>query len=164
MNLPGFFAELKRRNVYKVAVSYAVVAWLLIQVATQVFPFFEIPNWTIRLVVLLMVIGFPIALIMAWAFELTPQGLKRTEALDQSGVAQSKKKTWIYVVITAAALSIGIFFLGRYTASNRTGNAALPAKSIAVLPFANLSRDPDNAYFAAGIKTRSLLGWRRSPI
>ena len=152
MNLPGFFAELKRRNVYKVAVTYAVVAWLLIQVATQVFPFFEIPNWTIRLVVLLMVIGFPIALIMAWAFELTPQGLKRTEALDQSGVAQSKKKTWIYVVIIAAALSIGIFFLGRYTASNRIGNAALPAKSIAVLPFANLSRDPDNAYFAAGIQ------------
>ena len=152
MNLPGFFAELKRRNVYKVAVTYAVVAWLLIQVATQVFPFFEIPNWTIRLVVLLMVIGFPIALIIAWAFELTPQGLKRTEALDQSGVAQSKKKTWIYVVIIAAALSIGISFLGRYTASNRIGNAALPAKSIAVLPFANLSRDPDNAYFAAGIQ------------
>src|SRR5947199_2950293 len=149
---PGFFAELKRRNVYKVAVTYAVVAWLLIQVATQVFPFFEIPNWTIRLVVLLMVIGFPIALIMAWAFELTPQGLKRTEALDQSCVAPSKKKTWIYVVIIAAALSIGIFFLGRYTAQNRIGNAALPAKSIAVLPFANLSRDPDNAYFAAGIQ------------
>jgi TolB-like protein/Flp pilus assembly protein TadD len=152
LNLPGFFAELKRRNVYKVAVTYAVVAWLLIQVATQVFPFFEIPNWTIRLVVLLMVIGFPIALIIAWAFELTPQGLKRTEALDQSGVAQSKKKTWIYVVIIAAVLSIGIFFLGRYTASNRIGSAALSAKSIAVLPFANLSRDPDNAYFAAGIQ------------
>ena len=75
MNIPKFFSELKRRNVYKVAVAYAVVAWLLIQVATQVFPFFEIPNWTVRLVVLLIVIGFPIALIIAWAFELTPEGI-----------------------------------------------------------------------------------------
>ena len=79
MNLEKFFTELKRRNVYKVAVAYAVVAWLLIQIATQVFPFFEIPNWTVRLVVLLIIIGFPIALVIAWAFELTPEGLKRTE-------------------------------------------------------------------------------------
>jgi hypothetical protein len=74
-----FFAELKRRNVYKVAVAYAVVAWLLMQVASQLFPFFDVPNWAVRLVVLLLVIGFPIALILAWAFELTPQGLKRTK-------------------------------------------------------------------------------------
>lgn len=79
MSERNFFAELKRRNVYKVAVAYAVVGWLLVQVATQVFPFFEIPNWTVRLVVLAIVIGFPIALIVAWAFELTPEGLKRTE-------------------------------------------------------------------------------------
>src|SRR6266404_722438 len=78
----NFFAELKRRNVYKVAVAYAVVGWLLVQVATQVFPFFEIPNWSVRLVVLAIIIGFPIALVIAWAFELTPQGLKRTEDVD----------------------------------------------------------------------------------
>ena len=78
----NFFGELKRRNVYKVAVAYAVVSWLLIQVATQVFPFLEIPNWVVRLVIMLIVIGFPIALVIAWAFELTPQGLKRTEAAD----------------------------------------------------------------------------------
>ena len=78
----SFFAELKRRNVYKVAIAYAVVGWLLIQVATQVFPFFEIPNWAVRLVVLAIVAGFPIALVIAWAFELTPQGLKRTEDVD----------------------------------------------------------------------------------
>ena len=66
---PSFFAELKRRNVYKVAVAYAVVGWLLVQVATQVFPFFDIPNWAVRLVVLAIVIGFPIALVIAWAFE-----------------------------------------------------------------------------------------------
>src|SRR3982074_1215563 len=72
----NFFAELKRRNVYKIAVAYAVVAWLLIQVATQVFPFFEIPNWAVRLVVLLLILGFPVALILAWAFEITPEGIK----------------------------------------------------------------------------------------
>jgi hypothetical protein len=80
LNPKNFFAELKRRNVYKVAVAYAVVGWLLVQVATQVFPFFEIPNWAVRLIVLLIVVGFPVALVIAWAFELTPEGLKRTEA------------------------------------------------------------------------------------
>src|SRR6266403_5771883 len=77
MNPKGFFGELKRRNVYKVAVAYAVVSWLLIQVATQVFPFFEIPNWAVRLVVLLLILGFPVALILSWAFEITPEGIKR---------------------------------------------------------------------------------------
>src|SRR6266403_322792 len=75
----NFFAELKRRNVYKVAIAYAVVSWLLIQVATQVFPFFEIPNWAVQMVVLLLILGFPVALILAWAFELTPEGIKRAE-------------------------------------------------------------------------------------
>src|SRR5439155_18261212 len=77
MNLRNFFGELKRRNVYKVAIAYGVVAWLLMQVASQIFPFFEIPNWAVRLVVLLLVIGFPVAMILAWAFELTPEGIKR---------------------------------------------------------------------------------------
>ena len=79
MKIDNFFAELKRCNVYKVAIAYAVVGWLLVQVATQVFPFFEIPNWAVRLVVLAIVMGFPVALVVAWAFELTPQGLKSTE-------------------------------------------------------------------------------------
>ena len=83
MSEPNFFAELKRRNVYKVAIAYAVVAWLLMQVASQIFPFFEIPNWAVRLVVLLLVIGFPVAVILAWAFELTPEGIKRTEVAFQ---------------------------------------------------------------------------------
>jgi TolB-like protein/Tfp pilus assembly protein PilF len=152
VNPRKFLTELKRRNVYKVAVAYAVVAWLLIQIATQVFPFFEIPNWCIRLVVLLILIGFPIALVIAWAFELTPEGLKRTEAAD-AAQQHSKNRTWIYVVIVAGVISIGLFFLGRYTATDgRRSAASLPAKSIAVLPFENLSRDPDNAYFTEGVQ------------
>ena len=82
MNSQNFFAELKRRKVYKVGIAYAVVAWVLMQVASQIFPFFEIPNWAVRLVVLLLIIGFPVALILAWAFELTPEGIKRTEDVD----------------------------------------------------------------------------------
>src|SRR5471030_2908276 len=84
MDLGKFFAELKRRNVYQIAVAYAVVAWLLIQVATQVFPFFDIPNWLVRLVVLLTIVGFPIALVWAWAFELTPAGIKREQDVARS--------------------------------------------------------------------------------
>ena len=84
MKIDNFFAELKRRNVYKVAVAYAVVAWLLIQVATQVFPFFEIPNWAVQLVVLVMVIGFPIATVLSWAFEMTPEGIKREAEVDRA--------------------------------------------------------------------------------
>src|SRR5438445_8106289 len=153
MKIDNFFTELKRRNVYKVAVAYAVVAWLLIQVATQVFPFFEVPNWAVRLVVLLIVIGFPIALVIAWAFELTPEGLKRTEVADPAPTQRSRSRAWIYVVLIAAALSIGLFFLGRFTASPKQSvSATVSAKSIAVLPFDNLSRDPDNAYFASGIQ------------
>lgn len=155
---PSFFAELKRRNVYKVAVAYAVVSWLLIQIATQVFPFLEIPNWVVRLVIALVAIGFPIALIIAWAFELTPKGIKRTEDVD---LAQTRTRShaWIYIAVIGAAISIALFFLGRYTAGSKTAAAkpnGLSSKSIAVLPFDNLSRDPDNAYFAEGVRDELL--------
>ena len=156
MNPKNFFAELKRRNVYKVAIAYGVVAWLLIQVATQVFPFFEIPNRVVRLVVLVIIIGFPIALIVAWAFELTPQGLKRTEVADAMPTRPSARRAWIYVVIIGGALALGLFFLGRYTGLRRSEGTASAEKSIAVLPFDNLSRDPDNAYFAEGIQDEIL--------
>src|SRR4026209_1562838 len=161
---PSFFAELKRRNVYKVAAAYAVIGWLLVQVATQVFPFFEIPNWAVRLVVLAIVIGFPIALVIAWAFELTPEGLKRTEDVDLAASArQPRRHTWIFVVIVGAALSLGLFFIGRYTARNTASAArteatgsAIPQKSIAVLAFENLSDDKNAAYFADGIQDEIL--------
>jgi TolB-like protein/Tfp pilus assembly protein PilF len=157
LNQRSFFAELKRRNVYKVAVAYAVVGWLLVQVATQVFPFLEIPNWVVRLVIALVAIGFPIALVIAWAFEATPEGIKRTEVADAKH-EHSRGKTWIYVVIIGAAISVALFFVGRYTAGNSASAARteLPAKSIAVLPFENLSDDKGAAYFADGIQDEIL--------
>ena len=146
MNLPRFFAELRRRNVYKVAVAYAIVAWLLIQIATQVFPFFEIPNWAVRLVVLAIMIGFPIAVVLAWAFEMTPEGIKRTEDVELVKPSRGRGRGWIYVAIIAGALSLGLFFLGRYTAQRRSagegaqaGVPSVASKSVAVLPFDNLS-------------------------
>src|SRR5256886_10606145 len=158
MNLRNFFAELRRRNVYKVAVAYAVVGWVIAQIATQIFPFLEIPNWIVRLVIILIAIGFPIALVIAWAFEITPQGIERTEVADTMPVAPGQKKhAWIYVAIVGAVLSIGLFFLGRYGFRNATSSSSeLPAKSIAVLPFDNLSRDPDNAFFAEGVQDEIL--------
>jgi TolB-like protein len=157
VNPKNFFTELKRRNVYKVAIAYAVVAWLLIQVATQVFPFFEIPNWVVRLVVLVIIVGFPIALIIAWAFELTPEGLKRTEFADKLPKKSSGSRVWLYVVVLAGAISVSLFFLGRYTAPTKlTGSTNTAVKSIAVLPFANLSEDKANAYFAEGIQEEIL--------
>jgi len=156
MNLSNFFQELKRRNVYKVAAAYAVVGWLLVQIATQVFPFFEIPNWAVRLIVLAIVIGFPIALVVAWAFELTPEGLKRTEDVDLAARTRTKRYAWVYVVIVGALLSIGLFLVGRYTAPGRVTTSGRPEKSIAVLPFENLSGDPQNAYFSEGVQDEIL--------
>src|SRR5438270_13738588 len=102
-NKPSFFSELKRRNVYRVAVAYAVVGWLLIQFATQVFPFFEIPNWAVRLVILLLMLGFPGALILAWAFELTPDGIKRAEdvAPTASITPLTSRKLTVLILIAA---------------------------------------------------------------
>ncbi|MGB8074739.1 MAG: hypothetical protein WCF55_18120, partial [Pseudolabrys sp.] len=119
MNQHDFLSELKRRNVYKVAVAYAVVGWLLIQVATQVFPFLDIPNWAIRFIIFVTALGFPVALIIAWAFELTPEGIKRTEAADAAR-QHSRGGVWIAIVVVAATLSLGLFFLGRYSAGRAT--------------------------------------------
>src|SRR5439155_6564375 len=98
----NFFAELKRRNVYKVAVAYIVAGWALSQGIAQVLPVFDIPNLVIRLIVLLIIVGLPVALILAWMFEMTPQGIKRTATADaMPAAARSKKHTWIYVVVIA---------------------------------------------------------------
>ncbi len=157
MNPKDFLAELKRRNVYKVAVVYAVVAWLLIQAASIFFPTFEAPAWVMKTFVTLILLGFPIGLILAWAFELTPEGVKRAEDVDLSESVASKtgrKLALIIAAVVVLALSLFVFQLTRsHPAMGVTKPLGAPNdKSVAVLPFANLSRDPDNAYFAAGIQ------------
>jgi len=156
MNPKSFFGELKRRNVYKVAVAYIVVGWALSQGIAQVFPVFDVPNWVVRLIVFLIVIGFPIALIFAWAFEITPEGLKRAEEADaMPPSARPTNRTWIYIVVVGVAISVALFFLGRYTAGNRITSPD-NNKSIAVLPFQSLSEDKNDAYFADGVQDQIL--------
>jgi TolB-like protein/Tfp pilus assembly protein PilF len=155
MNPKNFFIELKRRNVYKVAVVYAIVGWLVMQVADTVVPALHLSDAITSAVVLLVILGFPIALILAWAFELTPEGIKRTDEIEPG--LRSPNRAWIYVVVIAGAISVGLFFLGRYTAPTKlSGSANAAAKSIAVLPFENLSEDKANAYFAEGIQDEIL--------
>jgi TolB-like protein len=164
MNPHSFFSELKRRNVYKVAVAYAVVAWLLIQVATQVFPFFEIPNRAVQLVVLVLVIGFPIATVLSWAFEMTPEGIKREAEVDRAKSIPRKagrKLTALVVLLAALAAGLMVFrFLRSQPALEKEKPTSLAAeidsKSIAVLPFENLSHDQENAYLADGIQEEIL--------
>jgi len=156
MNPKSFFGELKRRNVYKVAVAYIVAGWALSQGIAQVFPVFDVPNWVVRLIVFLIVIGFPIALIFAWAFEITPEGLKRAEEADaMPRSARPTNRTWIYIVVVGVAISVALFFLGRYTAGNRITSPD-NNKSIAVLPFQSLSEDKNDAYFADGVQDQIL--------
>ena len=161
---PSFFSELKRRNVYKVAVAYAVVGWLVIQVSSTVLPTFHAPEWVVQTLVVIVAIGFPIALVIAWAFEATPEGIKRTEVADaMPETARPKKHAWIYVVLIGAAISVAVFFAARGTRRTSSAEsvsakqtASLPAKSIAVLPFENLSDDKSAAYFADGIQDEIL--------
>jgi len=157
VNLRNFVGELKRRNVYKVAIAYAVVAWLLMQVASQIFPFFEIPNWAVRLVVLLLIIGFPVAVILAWAFELTPEGLKRAEDVDLSkSVRRKTGRKLDFFIIAVLLLVIGILLFQRFHPNVSPAVSSSLEKSIAVLPFENLSEDKANAYFADGIQEEIL--------
>ncbi len=156
MDPKNFFGELKRRNVYKVAIAYAVVAWLLVQIATQVFPFFEIPNWVVRLVVLLLVIGFPVALILAWAFEITPEGIKRAEDVDlNQSITRRTGRKLDFLIIAVLLLVIAVFAYQRFGPGQKVA-VVTSEKSIAVLPFENRSEDKANAYFADGIQDEIL--------
>src|ERR1043166_5451881 len=110
MNPKAFFGELKRRNAYKVAVAYGVVSWLLIQIATQVFPFFEVPNWAVRLVVLLLILGFPVALVLSWAFEITPEGIKReSEVAPDESITRRTGRKIIAITTVLAVIAAGLF-------------------------------------------------------
>ena len=157
MNPGNFFAELKRRNGYRVAVAYAVVAWLLIQIATSTFPVLEIPSWATKLVLALVVLGFPIALIMAWAFELTPQGIQLTRGAADEPMPKRKRPRhvfWTLVVLGAVAgLFLSFHFGRRWQPAAVTTPPSSPAKrAVAVLPFENMSEDKANAYFADGMQ------------
>lgn len=162
MNPRNFFAELKRRNVYKVAVAYAVMSWLLIQAASILFPAFEAPPWVMKVFVVVLVLGFPIALVFSWAFEITPEGIKREEdvAPNESLTRRTGRRIvaiTIVVAVIAACLFTFQLFRPRLTSIGSPATArAVPEKSIAVLPFENLSDDKSNAYFAEGIQDEIL--------
>ncbi len=156
MNLKKFFAELQRRNVYRVAVAYGVVSWLLIQVTTQIFPVFEIPNWGARLVILVLALGFPVALILAWAYEITPEGIKHTEDVTpgESAVRRSGR-TLDFVIIGVLLAVIGVMVF-RHFHADESVETGVPEKSVAVLPFENRSEEKANAYFTESIQDEIL--------
>jgi serine/threonine-protein kinase len=162
MKIDSFFAELKRRNVYKVAVAYAVVAWLTIQAASIFLPAFNAPQWAMQIVILILVIGFPIALAFSWAFEITPEGIKRESEVtaDQSITHHTGRKLvalTIVLAVMATGLLIFQFVRSRSTSTPRQSEAATVSnKSIAVMPFDNLSGDPQNAYFSEGVQDEIL--------
>jgi TolB-like protein len=163
MNPRNLLTELKRRKVYGTAVAYVVVAWLIIQVATQTFPFFNVPNWAIRLVILLLIVGFPLALVLSWAFELTPEGVKRVQAAGDEPVNRgvSRKLIALTAVIGSVALGMFLFRISRPESDSQDAKGGeaptgISPKSIAVLPFENLSANPENAFFAEGVQDEIL--------
>jgi TolB-like protein len=158
MDPKKFFGELKRRNVYRAAVAYGVVAWFLAQLTTQVFPFFEIPNSAIRLVVIALVVGFPIAMCLSWLYELTPEGIIRSDELDPAKAQSSRRavgRILDFVIIGVLLLVIAMLIYERHPLRTFAGES-IPEKSIAVLPFENRSEDKANAYFADGIQDEIL--------
>jgi len=175
VKIDTFFTELKRRNIYKVAVAYAVVSWLLIQAASIFLPAFDAPPWVMKIFIIVIIFGFPVALIFSWAFEITPEGIKLESEIEPSkSIARRTGRKIVAMTIALAVVAAGLFVYqlvrpkvgaslrdvgsDRAEDEGRPGSASLPApnKSIAVLPFDNLSRDPDNAYFCEGVQDEIL--------
>jgi TolB-like protein/Flp pilus assembly protein TadD len=161
MNLHNFFSELKRRNVYKVAVAYAVVSWLLIQAASIFLPAFDAPPWVMKIFIIVIIFGFPVALILSWAFEITPEGIKLESEIEQSkSIARGTGRKIVAVTIALAVVAAGLFVYqlvrSKSDIAESPKTTTIANKSIAVLPFDNLSRDPDNAYFCEGVQDEIL--------
>jgi len=152
MNFRNFFAEARRRNIYKVAVAYTFVAWVLTQVSTQVFPIFAIPNWLVRWIILLLILAFPAVLVLSWAFEFTSEGIKRTgDVPPQESIRHRTGRLLTAVIVIVAFIASGLLVF-RYTRSDSDRIlASISEKSIAVLPFENLSEEKASAFFASGI-------------
>src|ERR1044071_8236835 len=143
--MSGFFEELQRRKVYRVAAAYIVAAGFLIQMASATFPAWELPNWSLRLVIALLLIGFPIALILAWAYDVTPEGIRATPTPSTPGSHRRRNVIMLIGIGVIISVGGGFFLLPRVSARKID-------KSIAVLPFQNLSDERENAYFADGIQ------------
>jgi len=158
VNAKDIFTELKRRNVYRAAVAYGVVAWFLTQLTTQVFPFFEIPNSAVRFVVIVLAVGFPIAMLLAWVYEFTPEGIVRTEGLQPAqarSVQRATGRILDFIIIGALLLVIAMLVVRRLPFYNQTGES-ISQKSVAVLPFENRSEEKQNEYFADGVQDEIL--------
>ena len=160
MSNRNFLAELKRRNVLRAAAFYAASAWLLVQVATQVFPFFHIAEWVVRWIVVAAAVGFPFAMLFSWFYEWTPHGLKLESEIppNESITSHTGKKLdrWIIAILALAVVLLLADKFVLHKDAETTAAPGVPEKSIAVLPFDNLSRDPDNAYFCEGVQDEIL--------
>jgi TolB-like protein/Flp pilus assembly protein TadD len=143
--MSGFFEEVQRRKVYRIAAAYIIAAGFIIQIGSAVFPAWELPAWTLRLVVVLLLMGFPIALILAWAYDVTPQGIRATPALTKPGSHRRRNLIMLIAIGVIISAGAGFFLLPRVSAHKID-------KSIAVLPFQNLSEEKENAHFADGIQ------------
>jgi adenylate cyclase len=167
MNPGNFFAELKRRNVYKVAVAYAVISWLLIQAASILLPTFEAPPWVMKVLVVLLGLGFVFALMISWAFEMTPQGMKRTENVSPDEfVPQWSKRKFVALIVGVAVIAAGLLAFNLFQtkpAPSSTTAAPITNKSVAVLAFANLSDDKGSEYFSDGISEELLTVLQKIP-
>src|SRR5438067_10292112 len=153
----NFFAELKRRNVYKVAIAYAVVGWFVIQVTATIVPALHLPDALTTAVVVLILIGLPVALVIAWAFEMTPEGMKRTENVPSDEVIpQWSKKKFAALIIGVAVIAAGLLAFQLLRSPRSTITPTADSKSIAVLPLENLSDEKENAFFADGIQDELL--------
>jgi hypothetical protein len=178
--MASVWEELKRRNVVKVAVAYAIVAWILIEISATVFPIVQLPEWAVTLVTMFLLLGFPVALVLSWAYEMTPGGIKREHEVDRSeSITHVTGRKLDFAIIALMAVGIAFLVFDNYIlvdepelATTESETQSIPAsgsaeveteKSIAVLAFVNMSADPEQEYFSDGIAEEVLNGLVQVP-